>query len=161
MAFPSTRTCEVKPSQQDIPQSITMPLHTDYRHCIDEVFVPVPFSLSAPHSSACQECVERWLTGHITFLHMSLDQCLWFLHHWTLKCAFFFMMHVEFMSCNTTIISLFVLFLLTVWSCPGNNNAQSSAEQFSSILTYIWHLSISITKCMLWISGSIKLMAYP
>lgn len=72
LAFPSMRTSEVKPSQQDVPQSITMPLHTDPRHCIDEVFVPVPFSLSAPHSSACQECVERWLTWpyHI-FTHVS------------------------------------------------------------------------------------------
>lgn len=55
-----------------------------------------------------------WTMTHLIPLlpHVSLDQCFWFLHHWTLQCAFISVIRIE-MNLNT--IRLYILMDSFYW----------------------------------------------
>ncbi len=68
---------------------------TESPHCRGQAFRPVPFSC---HTCICllvENMVKDDSSVYLTFfLHLCIPVPGWFLHHWTFKCAFIFVMRV-------------------------------------------------------------------
>lgn len=90
---------------------------TEPPHCRGQAFNPV-CSLGVLQTCTCplvENIVKDDSSDHITYFHLSVDQCLWFLHHWARNCTLVFLMRGFFTATLIYYSSVCGLWLISCW----------------------------------------------